>query len=64
MSFIFYFLIPSKILYYCQHGMVGPDLSEMMRQEQVEIPLNGSHVQVDNEVANYDSKVHQLNNMQ
>lgn len=44
--------------------MVGSDLSEMMRQEQVEIPLNGSHVQVDNEVANYDSKVHQLNNMQ
>ncbi|KAM4075066.1 hypothetical protein ACJW30_10G141500 [Castanea mollissima] len=57
-------LLSPTLFPHIQHGMVGPDISEMMRHEQVEIPLNSSHVQVDNEVANYDSKVHQLNNMQ
>ncbi|XP_059434315.1 agamous-like MADS-box protein AGL104 isoform X1 [Corylus avellana] len=42
-------------------GMVGSDMSEMMPGEHVEIQINGSHVQVDNDAANYETEVSRLN---
>ncbi|XP_062159159.1 agamous-like MADS-box protein AGL104 [Alnus glutinosa] len=44
-----------------QHGMVGSDMSEMMPPEHVEIHINGSHIHVDNDGANYESEVSRLN---
>lgn len=44
-----------------QHGMVGSDMSEMMPGEHVEIQINGSHVHVDNDAANYETEVSRLN---
>ncbi|KAG6707276.1 hypothetical protein I3842_06G022700 [Carya illinoinensis] len=42
-----------------QHGMVGSEVPEMMahHDQQVEIQLNGSHVHVDDEVANFETKL-------
>ncbi|KAK4859337.1 hypothetical protein QYF36_003760 [Acer negundo] len=46
-----------------QHGIMGSEhTTEVLPHEQVEIPMNGgSHVQADNEGANYDNKIPQLN---
>jgi hypothetical protein len=41
--------------------MVGSDMSEMMPPEHVEIQINGSHIHVDNDGANYESEVSRLN---
>ncbi|GMY17235.1 agamous-like MADS-box protein AGL104 isoform X2 [Fagus crenata] len=54
-------LLSPNLFPHIQHGMVGPDMSEMMPHEHMEIPLNSSHVQVENEVANYETKVPQHN---
>ncbi|KAF5442434.1 hypothetical protein F2P56_035091 [Juglans regia] len=42
-----------------QHGMVGSEVPEMMahHDQQVEIQINGSHVHVDDEVANFETKL-------
>ncbi|KAK6257418.1 hypothetical protein QUC31_000877 [Theobroma cacao] len=46
-----------------QHGMVGPEMTEMMANEQMEIPgNNSSHGQAaENGGSNYENRVRQLN---
>ncbi|KAK0576827.1 hypothetical protein LWI29_023921 [Acer saccharum] len=54
---------PSMYSQIQQHGIMGSEhTTELLPHEQVEIPMNGgSHVQADNEGANYDNKIPQLN---
>ncbi|KAJ4839932.1 hypothetical protein Tsubulata_008570 [Turnera subulata] len=53
---------PAAALYsQIQHGMVGPNMSDMLPREQMEIPVSNMHVQLDHEGANYEGKVPQLN---
>lgn len=54
---------PSMYSQIQQHGIMGSEhTTEVLPHEQVEIPMNGSsHVLVDNESANYDNKIPQLN---
>ncbi|TXG52862.1 hypothetical protein EZV62_022031 [Acer yangbiense] len=55
--------IYSQIQVFIQHGIMGSEhTTEVLPHEQIEIPMNGgSHVQADNEGANYDNKIPQLN---
>uniref|UniRef100_A0A2C9WE93 MADS-box domain-containing protein n=1 Tax=Manihot esculenta TaxID=3983 RepID=A0A2C9WE93_MANES len=54
--------MPAPSLYpQIQHGMVGPNITEMMPREQMEIPMSGPHSHLENEAANYDNQIPQLN---
>ncbi|XP_020536926.1 agamous-like MADS-box protein AGL104 isoform X2 [Jatropha curcas] len=55
--------MPTTVLYshQVQHGMVGQSIPEMMPREQMEMAMSGPHAKVENEAANYDNKVPQLN---
>ncbi|XP_015571470.2 agamous-like MADS-box protein AGL104 isoform X1 [Ricinus communis] len=45
-----------------QHGMVGPNIPDMMPREQMEIPMDAEHVHMENVAANYENnKVPRLN---
>ncbi|XP_021896008.1 agamous-like MADS-box protein AGL104, partial [Carica papaya] len=37
-----------------QHGIVGPDLQDIMQSEQVEVPLTATHAQPNHQHTNYD----------
>ncbi|XP_050212842.1 agamous-like MADS-box protein AGL104 [Mercurialis annua] len=52
---------PSLYSHQVQHGMVGPNIANMMPREQIEIAMSGQHVHMENEAANYESRVPQLN---
>lgn len=41
--------------------MMGTETTETMRREQVDIPINSHHVQSDNEGANYENEIPQVN---
>ncbi|XP_057993971.1 agamous-like MADS-box protein AGL104 [Hevea brasiliensis] len=54
--------MPAPSLYpQLQPGMMGPNIPEMMPREQMDIPISGPHLQLENEAANFDNKIPQLN---